>query len=140
MKKLILTLILFLITISSYSQVRILYSEKYIREDFGDRLTTNFTENGVKFLRLKQETYSIAYYINNNGICYLCMITPYNPETLKSLKEFYNQNYVKLSDTEWKEYKQNGVIFVTQTEVENKPVFLFFANTKNEYDDINNQY
>lgn len=130
MKKLILTLTLFVISLTSFSQARVHYTESQIRKEFNNsKFETSYTDGGVKFIYKVDENVATYYYFDNESICYMCMMIPLKQGGLNYFVEDYNSKYVIVSDTEWKFYNQNGIMYINLIDVQGTPAFIYYTKT-----------
>lgn len=144
MKKILLTIALFVLPLITFAQARVNFTEQQIKQEFRNKnIKTDYTKDGIKYLYTGDENVYTFYYINNEGICYSCMMVPQTRGILNWLVEDYNGKYVIVSDTEWKYYSENGIMYITLTEVEDRPVFLYYTidnKEKNQNNNRTNQY
>lgn len=147
MKNIILTLSLLILPLFSFSQARVHFTESQIKTEFGSKnIKTAYTNKGVKYLYRQDETVVTYYYINDEGVCYMSMMVPLKQGALNYFVEDYNSKYVIVSDTEWKFYSKNGVMYITLIDVDGTPAFMYYTKetleNKNEQNNNNrtNQY
>ena len=65
------------------------------------------------------------------------MMIPLKQGGLNYFVEDYNSKYVIVSDTEWKFYNQNGIMYISLIEVQGTPAFVYFTKTKPSLDNNN---
>jgi hypothetical protein len=115
MKKIMFSLVFILLNTFVFSQARIGYSELQIRNEFYYcKFDTNYNEKGQKYIGTGDfEKYFIIYYFDENNICYACTLMPKTTGYLNYFVEKYNNDFVIISNTQWKFYNENGIMFVT---------------------------
>jgi hypothetical protein len=140
MKKLILTIVLFVISLTSFSQARVNFTESEIRKEFNkSKFETSYTESGIKFIYQLDENVATYYYFNKESVCYMCMMIPLKQGTLNYFVEDYNSKYVIVSDTEWKFYNKNGIMYISLIEVKGNPAFIYYTKSSSSNDNNTNQ-
>jgi hypothetical protein len=98
----------------SMAQSRLGYTEAQIKEEFyGSTINSSVTNEGVKYLMIEFEDATVAHYLNKEKICYKSIMIPHTQRKLNYFVELYNREYVIISDTEWKAYVNNGIIYIT---------------------------
>ena len=104
-----------LISIFSYSQVRLGSTASEIRQEFPPSVyptTSGWDNDGDYYLRISFAKSTTTYYFNEDGRCYLVHLWPNTQTDLNWYVQLYNQEYVIISDTEWKMYGPNGICSV----------------------------
>lgn len=112
MKIHIITLITFLFTLVSFSQVRLGSTSEEIKDEFWQDeydLNEGYTDDDINYISLRVNRASVFYYFNYDKICFLCMVIPDDQGSLNYYVEQYNSQYVIVSSTEWKMYSKNGI-------------------------------
>jgi hypothetical protein len=127
MKKVLLLTISLIFSLTTFSQARLGYTEKSIREEFPNyTFTTGYTDDGLKYISTEDfDEATVLYYFTNENKCYGCIIIPYNTGKLNYYVEQYNKKYVIISETEWKAYTENGIMTIKLT-FEGKPGFMIY--------------
>lgn len=129
MKKYLLTLLLFLISFISFSQSRIGFSEREIRNEFSsETFKVAFTDKGVKYIYFTGDYLTAMYFLNSDNVCTHCIAIPNSVGTLNGLVQLYNKEYVIINDTNWKYYTGAVIIYITLTEVNGVPTFVYTTN------------
>ena len=125
MKKILLASLFLILSIGTFAQARLGYSEQGIRDEFPDNdFTVSYDENNNKLLDT-EFSHAVVRYILSNDVCYKTLILPKSDEDLNALIRRYNSNYVSISSTEWKQYTRNGIVNIKLVYVDNTPVFIF---------------
>jgi len=108
----LITLITFLFTLVSFSQVRLGSTSEEIKQEFRQDeydLTEGYTDDDINYLNLRVDRANVFYYFNYDKICFLSMVIPDDQGVLNYFVEHYNSQYVIVSSTEWKMYSKNGI-------------------------------
>lgn len=104
----------FSIFISSVTnaQSRLGYTEYDIRnvEFPNEKFTTRFTDDKIKYIVWENERVVNYYYFDSKGLCNNCFTMPKSVGVLNYYVEKYNNEYVIVSDKEWKYYTNNGLV------------------------------
>lgn len=116
MKIILVSILFFFILISDssllYSQALIGYNYDEVIDKCLDQKLT-FTEGQTdsfgKFIQIDQSISKVVYVFNSNNLCYITIIYPKSQLDLKNYVENYNEEYVVVSDTEWKAYLTIGI-------------------------------
>lgn len=112
MKIYIITLITFLFTLVSYSQVRLGSTSEEIKDEFWEdtyNLYEGFTDDDVYYISIRVARANIFYYFDYNKFCFFSTVIPDDQGSLNYYVEQYNSQYVIISSTEWKMYSKNGI-------------------------------
>ena len=120
----ILILIAFLFYLQdAEGQIRLKYSKSQIKNEFSDEkykldetVTNDF--NGVSIFN---ERVNLLYLFNTNEVCFACILIPHTDKILNDYIQFYNDNYVTISDKEWKMYSKNTVASIELVYTEKRP-------------------
>ena len=137
MKKLLILTTFLVASLFSYSQFYLGYSEASVRRQIqqqtnGNAFVVSSTYNGNrKALQWVQEMGNSIVYFNDQNISVLHAILIHKHIALKSVIEVLNENYVQITDTEWKAYIGSSIYEVTlQYNELKKQHVLFFAFSK----------
>lgn len=131
MKKILLfTVIVFIFCIDLTAQARIGRTESQIRSEFYSKTFTLSTTTGGKAISWEDGTRSVDYILNDQGICYMCMVWPANQGILNFMVEDYNKKYVIVSDKDWKMYNENGILNISLVFLDNGKYFFFYVENK----------
>lgn len=108
MKKLIIALLFPLIV---NGQARLGRTESEIRADFPDReIKRDWTKQGTKYLMISLDHGVFIYYFDTKGISDFNIYVPENLTYANTQAEIYNKKYVRMSDTSWTAYLNDGAI------------------------------
>jgi hypothetical protein len=108
MKK-ILTLILVVITLSSFAQGRLGSTIDTIKANFSDQPFDSYqASNGERIYRTYCNGNECLYYINDAGYCDLFILYPKTSGVLNWYVEHYNGQYVVTDSKHWKQYVRNS--------------------------------
>ena len=113
MKKLLLLVLLLFSITTIYSQARMGYTLENIKNEFNgpeENFEINFTNEGLKFASITTPETYVFYYFNESDICISSIILPRNVKVLNNIVRKYNNEYIIISNTEWKIYYSNGII------------------------------
>jgi hypothetical protein len=89
-----------------YSQIGM--TEYEIRQEYSNStIESAYTTGGQYYLSTELKNCYIAFYFEDNKVISL-MIIPNSNEKLNGYIEFFNNNYVIISNTKWRKYA-NGV-------------------------------
>ncbi|MBN2664076.1 MAG: hypothetical protein JXR68_10540 [Bacteroidales bacterium] len=126
MKHVILLVTFFLLFYSGFSQSRIGWTELQIKTEFYSwSFDTDYLNDGTKYIVTDDENNAtIAYFFNEQGLCYLTMVMPSNQVAVNYYVQTYNNQYVIVSDTEWKAYLANGVLVIKLFFGDDGPYFI----------------
>jgi len=127
MKKLLLLCVFGLITNFMFSQARIGYSEKQIKDEFYDcKFEIKYSDYGQKYITTN-DFYRcfVFYYFDENNICSSCLIVPKTSGDLNFYVEEYNKECVIISNTQWKFYTNSGIIDINLIFGDNFTYFTF---------------
>jgi len=113
MKKIILTVLMIVLTTLSYSQARLNSTYKEIKTEF-DKPGNGYKEGVIEgkeipYIQVQLESSSVMYIFDKDDLCGLTWIRPVNTKLVNKYVEKYNNNYVSVSDTEWKAYLDGHV-------------------------------
>lgn len=104
MKKL-LTLILLSISIVGYSQIGLTESEIKTRYS-NSTFESSFTTEGTRYISTQLKNGYMSFYFTDNVVEHYIII-PNNDTKLNGYIEYFNNNYVILSETTWRKYENN---------------------------------
>jgi hypothetical protein len=126
MKKYLLGLLLVLSSFFGFSQSRIGFSEREIRNEFSaETFKVGFTDKQIKYIYFTNEYVTVMYFLNSENTCTHCIAIPSNVGSLNSLVERYNKEFVIIDDVSWKYYTGSNILYVTLTEINNVPTFIY---------------
>jgi hypothetical protein len=129
MKKYLLGLLLVLSSFFGFSQSRIGFSEREIRNEFSaETFKVNFTDKGIKYIYFTSDYMTAMYFLNSENICTHCIAIPNNVGTLNALVQRYNKEFVIINDVSWKYYTGSNIIYITLNEINNVPTFIYTTN------------
>jgi hypothetical protein len=129
MKKYLLGLVLVLLSFFGFSQSRIGFSEREIRNEFSaETFKVGFTEEQIKYIYFTSDYMTAMYFLNSENICTYCVAIPYDVGTLNTLVERYNKEFVIIDDVSWKYYTGSNILYIRLIEINNVPAFIY--NTK----------
>lgn len=135
-----------LVSQKSYAQARIGYSEKEIVQDCKENnweCKVDFLdkEKGKPKTKIIQVTtppkgkdgvsFVTTHLLDKDDICVLSFIYPNNNKALNSLVQYYNSEYVQISDTKWKNYTSSG-IFNANLVIDEDDNSFYFVWSKQE--------
>ena len=127
MKKYILFLLLFISTIS-YSQTRIGYSRKAIKEEFyGYKMKSGINANGVPYLEVTLVGITAVYGFDDNAVCMSCVIIPHDNANLNTLVQKYNRDYIIISPIEWMMYSSGGILRIQMKMVDSGGAYFLWT-------------
>ncbi len=112
MKKTVLSFTLFFLSFLSFGQGRIGFTAEEIMAEFPNyKFVHGVTDNGTKYISSDDfNRGEVGYFFDEQGKSYLTIIIPRTTRDLNALIQYYNYQYVQISDTEWKAYLKNGSI------------------------------
>lgn len=123
MKKLFLLLLFS--PLLSMAQSRIGYSEQQIREEFSEyNFETRFQDSGRKFIVTQNKLGVMYYYFNEDGICDECYLMA-NKDKLHAIIEKYNREMTIVSDTKWKYYGDDIIIYIEMVYAKEYQCYVF---------------
>ncbi len=133
MKKIYLIIILGIYSFTVFSQDRLGYTEQQIRAEFKNySFHLNYDEGRKNIATFDNEVSISVYYFDEKGYCNECLIVPFDTEILQEYIYIYNENYIVVSETEWKKYYNNGVKSVKLIFLEH-PTFLITQTIYPQY-------
>lgn len=95
------------------AQARLGYTESEIKAAFPkEEFKSGFTEDYQPYIYFENQNIICFYYFNDEKTSFFCKIFPLYKSTLNYLVEKYNKEFVIISDTHWKYYTENGIIYV----------------------------
>lgn len=95
------------------AQARLGYTKDAITEEFSDlEQEEGYTDEGKPYLDVLFSHGQFAYYFNEDGICDFCILIPKNDQLLHKTITLNNEDYVVVSDTEWKKYTDSGILSI----------------------------
>ena len=114
MKKLFIILFWCFLIQTVEAQIRMGYSISQIREEFSDSKYELYSANSgddfciiINFVGIR-----VYYFFDKDGYTDANYLIPLTSGKLQGLIENYNRYYVIISDTEWKYYNSNGVLYI----------------------------
>lgn len=130
-----ITFLFLLFTTNLIGQARLGWTEKQIRTEFSNQtFTSDYADDGTKYISFRKQDYSVAYFFNNDGLCYLVFVSPYSQQLVNALVQKYNNEYVIISNTKWQYYTSGGIINIDISFPKDKnsehPWFVFTAEPK----------
>ena len=135
MKNLIAFIIVLVSFISiSFGQARIWSTTDDIITEFADKnlLIKDKDKTGNEFIQVYFSDYAqVLYYLNEDDICYQCLIIPDDEDDLHAIIEKYNKKYIIISDTQWKFYSGIEVAYVKLLETDNGIAYFFWYLPEN---------
>ena len=132
MKKLKIAIFVLFVTIVSnngFGQARIgvklnEISKEFSEKEYPKRNTGKIDGIGYWFY-VKTEIGNLAYYTNNDSICYLTQLIPINDSVFNHLIDVYNEDSKKISKTSWVIYT-DGYAYGTLINLIDNPTSLIF--------------
>lgn len=113
MKKTLILLMLLKFAIF-FSQARIGFTYKQIKEEFkDDGIENDKTKAGNPYLALEMKNFFVGYYFDENLVCNTTKILPKNQNALNAMIQRYNDDYVIISDVKWKMYSDKGICYIS---------------------------
>ena len=127
-KKYLFIAFLFVTTIGN-AQARIGFSENDIRfKEFPHKKFTSFyTDKNVYTIRWEDEDLTAVYYFNDKRICKFCVIFTKTNRIVNYLVQKYNNDFVIISNTEWRQYASNRIISIRLLYTEYKEAYFSFS-------------
>jgi hypothetical protein len=102
MKKLVMTMVLMVMLLSSFSQVRIGYTESELKQEFEDNgFYRLYDENEEKYLISTFKKALVIYYFTGD-ISTTVSVLPTNLAEYNFYRRHYDQLYVRVSKNKWK--------------------------------------
>ena len=131
MKKLILTLMFAVFGLFTTGQGKIAYSKpdlmKYLKEKGGEYEKSIQGNGGEAYLDMATKEYYIQYFFDeNNEYVDFTIYISFTSEAFAGLYEALGSEYIKINDSEWRNYFEGGIIYI-KTEVLDDykyPVFI----------------
>lgn len=116
MKELVAAILL-VVVFASFStlqaQARVGYKSTDIMAEFRDKgIKMDVANDGTRYLWYADNVVTVAYYLDNNYVCESTVIIPVNQGTLNYYCEKFNKEAVIISDTKWKLYTANGIMYI----------------------------
>jgi hypothetical protein len=94
------------------AQSRLGYELDSIKTEYvngGYQPTLGLTERGSLFLKIEFKAGEVIYHFNDNNICIMTIIQPWDERGINLLKEKYNKRLFIVSDKKWKDYSSNSI-------------------------------
>lgn len=114
MKRLLLILTLVVAMSVSYSQARLGFTPKDILTEFYDYdYESGFNDAGEYFVAFNTDYALVLYIFNEDLICINTLIMPHTQVDLNMYVQLYNNQYVTISDTQWRGYSEQGIANIT---------------------------
>jgi len=111
MKKILFFVLISVSFQTSAQCVRRNSTESEIRSECGyQNYKINFTDSGIRYLSFTNDEGTINHYFNEDGYAYVVIFFPANQGKLNTYVEKYNNQYVIVSDSQWKMYNNNGIM------------------------------
>lgn|SRR5574344_1944856 len=81
-----------------------------IKATFDDK-NSGYMDNGLRYLDIDDsiDDVYVRHIFSKGNICIMVLITPHNQVALTRLVEVFNEQYIVVSNTEWKMYA-NGIV------------------------------
>jgi hypothetical protein len=126
MKKLIFSLLLAVLTITTFAQCRIGDTYSEIFSEFSSRDPgVNFSDNGQLYLSVELRIGTVLYYFNSNKICTETVIFPNDDAGVNFYVEQFNKKYVIMSPSSWRMYSNGSYADITLVFYENRYFIVF---------------
>lgn len=112
---------------SAYSQTRLGSSFSQISKEFEDGFEMKFIPVEGKWDQisiLTSEAY-VHYSFNDDGICTLVAVMPFNEKILKEYIELYNSTYVIKSPRKWWWYPPGGICQIELISEQGQNIFIW---------------
>lgn len=110
------TLLTFTLLLTTYvglnAQARLGSSLDDIKAEFSDpvhNFRIEYNKNGELFAYIDTDRATVLYSFDDEKYCDATAIFPANQGFLNAYVEYYNKQYVIISNTEWKMYSSNGI-------------------------------
>ena len=115
-------------SVNLYCLPRIGATENQILTEFNNKkFEKGYDEEGNKWISCHNGLGKMIYYLNiENDVCLFCVLVPDNQEILNNIVQRYNEEYVIISDTEWKKYTSRGVMNILLMFKDNGYFFSYF--------------
>jgi hypothetical protein len=131
MKKILF--ILLLINSIAFGQARLGSTLTELKLEFKElkyEQEIDIDKDGDNVMSITTDEANIIFYFNSEKICVITVILPNSQGQLNSIVESYNNQYVIVSDTEWKMYSKNGVAKITLIfpDDDGDPFFVWGSN------------
>ena len=106
----LLTSICLMACLSSSAQALLGYSYMDISETLDDRDVKigNTEDDNTLYMSYSSTNNQHVYYFDKDKVCYMYVMSPLTQVSLNAGVEFYNKNYVIMSDTHWMMYTSGG--------------------------------
>lgn len=112
-KVILVTGMILLTTVAATAQARIGSRSSDIMSEFSHKgIQMARADNGTYYLWYKDQSVTVAYYLDDNSYCTSTAIIPHNQGVLNWYCEKFNKEAVIISDTRWKLYTANGVLYI----------------------------
>jgi len=114
MKTTLLAFVFVLINFAVFAQARLGSSEKDIRQEFNSKtFSSGYTDKGDRYISYEDTDVFVLYYFDENNICDYCVVKPQTRGLLNTYVERYNNQYVIVSNKDWKMYNDNGILCIS---------------------------
>lgn len=121
-------ILLFLcLSMGTFAQVRLGNSASEIRSEFSDseyEIEEGYTEDNIYYINFITERAHISHLFDENSVAVIAFVSPNNQGQLNYYVETYNEQYVIVSDKEWKMYSDGGVASISLQFNENDGCFF----------------
>lgn len=129
MKKIIALFFLFVgINQTSYSQVGLTQTLKEIKSEYPNGYFDDDYNGSTIYTFFDEEIYSLRIYsFDKNLMCIQSIVVPQEEKMIQIWIESMNEEWVVVSDTEWKYYRSDGYIFSCEFKIdsENRQGFVY---------------
>lgn len=111
MKKLLISVLMVLITITAHAQARLNSTFMEIKQEFqsaGVPTRIDKTDDGDPFIVVTLDNREVMYLFNDEMLCKMTIVIPTSTGAIQWLIEKYNRELTIISPTSWRFYK-NGI-------------------------------
>lgn len=120
---LVLLTLLFTFAVNAQARLGVTYNDVY--EEYRYLTPTVTTEKQGLCLDVTTPTVQLLYYFDEDKNCKTTIIYPKSQGILNGYVERYNNNYVIVSNTEWKMYSQNTISSIKLVSYEDLIFFVW---------------
>ena len=130
MKKLFFILLMF-VSFGIMAQAHLGISISEIRAYHPDKtFKKNISTEGITYYTTDMQYGNFSYWMNSDGVSYLCIQIPYNMATLNGQVEAYNKKYVINSKDSWTAYLEGGAVMQIELMYDSDSDFYYFYYVK----------